>query len=343
MAIASTIKDIARAARVSPSTVSKALNHKADVSAKTRKRIQEIAKKFNFTPNFSGKNLKRQVTENIGVIFCREFQPLSGNPFYSRVLEGIEGECAINNYNLMLHLLPANAQKELPRIIREQRVDGVILVGVFDEDFTDIIKNLEFNTVLLDPKTQIQEFCQILIDNEQGAFQATEYLIKQGHEKIGFISGDLERLSFYQRFEGYRKALQHHEILFDKHLIQCGGLEQGYEHVKKLLKIPKPPTAIFAANDINALYGYKAIREAGLKIPEDVSIIGFDDIALANLSSPPLTTMRVYKEEMGSIAVRYLIQLIKKELHHSIKTIVPTKLVERNSVSCVNKTHNSFN
>ena len=329
------IKEIAREANVSPATVSKALNKRKDISEATRQKILKIAESHDFVPSSLGRNLKNQRTENIGVIFCRESQPLSANPFYSRVLEGIEGELALNNYSLVLHLLPTDYSGTMPKMIREGQVDGVILAGVLKPDFIERLRNLNIGVVLVDPKIIISDFSQVLIDNEHGAFQAVDHLAKLGHTRIGFISGDLDRLSFIQRFKGYKKALAKNKIPFDQVLVMSGGLEQGYDHTMNLLQLHSPPTAIFAANDINAIYGYRAIQDKNLRIPEDISMIGFDDIELAKMSSPPLTTVRVYKEEMGSIAVRILLQIIGNEIDRPVTTLVPTRLVERESTSAI--------
>jgi len=327
------IKQIAKEANVSPGTVSKALNRRKDISEATRQKILKIAQSHDFVPSSLGKSLKNQKTENVGVIFCRESQPLSGNPFYSRVLEGIEAELAINNYSLVLHLLPNDYKGTLPKMLREGQVDGVILAGVMRPAFIERLRTLNIAAVLVDPKITVSDFSQVLIDNEHGAFQAIQHLINFGHKRIGFISGNLDRLSFVQRFKGYKKALKHHNIAFDKELVQSGGLEKGFDHMQSLLKSKDRPTAVFAANDINAIYAYKAIKDAKLKIPENISVIGFDDIEMSKISSPPLSTIRVYKEEMGSIAVRILLQILNNELDKPTTTLVPTKLVERESVS----------
>ncbi len=332
-----TIKEIAKLANVSQSTVSKALNDKPDVSAETKKRIIELAKQHDFIPNAFGKGLKSQTSENIGVIFCREMQPLSGNPFFSRILEGIEAELAINNYNLVLQLIPESRQDILPKMVRQRQVDGLILVGIFQDYFVQNILSKNIHVVLVDPKMTINNCSQVLIDNEHGAFVATQYLIQNGHRWIGFISDDVERLSFKLRFDGYKKALKYNDIPFDKNIIMTGGKEKGYEHVKKLLQLENRPTAIFTTNDINAIHGYRAIQEQHLKIPNDISIIGFDDIDLDKYSTPKLTTIRVYKEEMGSIGVRMLLQMINGENQTPLTTIVPTKLIERDSVNGVKR------
>jgi LacI family transcriptional regulator len=327
-----TIKDIAKLAKVSPSTVSKALNSRHDVSEETKQKILEIAAAHDFVPNVFGKNLKNKRTENIGVIFRRESRPLSGNPFYSRVLEGIEAELAINNFNLVLHLLPKDNNGVIPKMVREKQVDGVILGGAIHQDFINNIRSKNMPMVLVDPKIPSREFQQVLIDNEHGAFLAIKYLVEKGYKRIGFISGDLERESFYQRFIGYKKALKCFSIPYDENLVVTGDLEKGYEHTQKLLRLDPRPDAIFATNDVNAIYGYKAAEDEGLKIPADIAFVGFDDIALAKMTSPPLTTIRVYKEELGSIAVRNLLKLINGEEISTGNTMVPVKLIERNSV-----------
>ena len=327
-----TINDIAKLANVSKSTVSKALNDRHDVSVETKKRILKIASEKHFIPNAFGKGLKRRTTENIGVIFCRELQPLSGNPFYSRVLEGIEGELAVNNYNLVLHLIPEDYKNSLPKMVREKQVDGLILVGVLRQEFINELVPKNIPAIMVDPKIYAENLSQVMIDNEHGAFVGVQYLLNKGHNRIGFISGDLERLSFKQRYSGYIKALKYNKIPVNQDFIKVGGLEKGYEHVRDLLNLSVKPTAIFAANDINAIYGYKAINDYGYTIPDDISIIGFDDIELSRISSPPLTTMRVYKEEMGSIAVRALIGIINNGSKQATTTIVPIRLIERESV-----------
>lgn len=327
-----TIKDIAKAAKCSVSTVSKALNDRHDVNEDTKRRICDIAKQHDFHPTVYIKSRKKRCTENIGVIFFRESQPLSANPFYSPVLEGIEAELSLHNFSLILHLLSPQKSADLPKMLRERLVDGLILVGIMQQKFIEDISALKVPLVLIDPNMPVQGFHQILIDNEHGAFQAVQWLIENGHHRIGFVSGDLNRVSFRQRFNGYRKAISYYKLDADEDLVQTGGLENGYEHSAKLLQLADPPTAIFYGNDINAIYGMKAIKEHHLRVPEDISIIGFDDIEMGKLTSPPLTTVRVYKEEMGSIAVRTLLKTISGEMRHPANTIMPVKLVIRNSV-----------
>ena len=326
-----TIKDIARLSGVSKSTASKAFNNRPDIGEGTKRKVLEVAKKVNFTPHAFGKALKKKTSENIGVLFCRDLHSLSGNPFYIRVLEGIEAELALNNYNLLLQIINETTPDKLPKMIRERLVDGLILVGTFRKNHLRRIMESQYKVVLVDPNIQQSEYSQVLIDNERGAFQATRYLIDRGHKRIGFISGDLSRISFLQRYNGYVKALKSQQIEVNENLICTGGLENGYELVISLLR-KNNITAIFSANDINALLGYQAIHELGFKIPDDISIIGFDDIDLSKLASPPLTTVRVDKEELGSIAVRALLRAARDHEEKPTTAVVPIELMERGSV-----------
>jgi len=330
------IKDIATLAGVSQSTVSKALNDRSDVSEVTKRRIIEIVERLNYTPHAFGKALKKKTSENVGVIFCRYVRSLSGNPFYSRVLEGIEAELAVNNYNLILQIITESNKEELPKMLRERQVDGLILVGTFRDGYLNRILDTGTNIVMVDYNRLIKDCSQVVIDNEHGAFQAIKHCIDMGHRRIGFISGDFSRVSFQQRFEGYRKALKMNDIPLDETIVRNDGLENGYEQVKYLVQ-ERDIHCIFSANDLNAIHGYKAINEMNLRIPEDVSIIGFDDIDMARMANPPLTTMRVYKEELGSIAVRILLNLIQGNSVNNTTTIVPTRLIKRKSVYELNK------
>lgn len=330
-----TIKDIARLANVSQSTVSKVLNDRPDVGLETRQRIRDLVEEHQFVPHAAGKSLKKKNTGNIGVIFRREQNPLSTNPFYSRVLEGIEAETALNNYNLVLHMAAENQQPSLPKMVREQHVDGVILVGIQSTQFVEGFLQAHVPLVLVDPKNLFTDCVQILIDNENGAYLATQHLISAGHRRIGFVSGELTRLSFQQRLNGYYRALKSFNMPIDESLIKSGGVEAGYDHTRQLLSGPNRPSAIVFVNDINAIFGYKAADELGFRIPEDISVVGFDDIDMAAIATPPLTTIRVYKEELGSVAVRCLRQLLNEDANINSTIIIPVKLIERQSVKKV--------
>jgi LacI family transcriptional regulator len=329
-----TINEIAKLANVSKSTVSKALNNRSDVGEETKIKIQQIARQHNFTPSAIAKGFRKRVTENIGVIFRREERSLSGNPFYSRVLEGIEEEALPTEYNLLLHLVP-DSLSDLPNIARKKQVDGILLIGTHNKMFVENLRESQIPMVLVDPGMLVDGCYHVLIDNENGAFMATKYLIESGHQKIGFISGDISRLSFFQRLQGYLKALQHHHIPVSDCLIKNGDMEKGYELAKSLLATDHPPTAIFASHDINAIHAYKAIQDLGLKVRDDISVIGFDDIDLSRMVTPNLSTIRVFKKKLGSLALQKLHKIMNGEKQVPVNSVVPVELVERDSVKRV--------
>lgn len=327
-----TIKDIAKVAKVSQSTVSKALNDRHDVSQKTKEKIIKIAEQYNFSPHNISKLNVRERTENIGVVFCREKRPLSGNPFYSRILEGIEGELVLNNYNLILHLLKQQNAGILPKMVKDEKIDALILIGIMTPEFMKQLKEINIPVMHVDPAAEYNGFSKVTIDNERGAFLATQHLINNGHKDIAFLSGVLNRSSFGSRYAGFESAMKLHNLPIRHEFVMASGVEEGYAQVCELLKLKKRPTGILFCNDENALYGYKAIYDHGLKIPDDISVVGFDDISMAKYASPPLTTVRVYKEEIGSVAVRNLLPLIKEKPATPLHILVPTRFVDRKSV-----------
>ncbi len=327
-----TIKEIAKIAGVSKSTVSKALNGKKDISPKTREKILKIAKAHNFTPNAYAKGLRKRVTENIGVIFRREERSISGNPFYSRVLEGIEEATLNTDYNLLLHLASFEGG-ELPSIVKKKQVDGILLIGTHHRQLIKNLKESHIPMVLIDPGEITEDCFQVLIDNSHGAYLATEHLIKTGHRRIGFVSGDIRRASFRERLIGFRNAHSHYQIPIDESLIQKGEMGQGYELTRRLLSIEHPPTAIVASHDLNAIQGYQAAFDHGFKIPEDISFVGFDDIDLSRMVSPTLSTIRVLKKQLGSTAFKVLEQIINGEARESFTTVISVEFIERDSVS----------
>ncbi len=329
-----TIKEIARLANVSKSTVSKALNNRSDISEKTRRKVLEIAREYNFIPSAIAKSLSKKVTENIGIVFHREERSLAGNPFYSRVLEGIEEESLPTEYNLLLHLVP-DSQTGLPNICLKKHVDGILLIGTHGKEFVENLRDAHIPVVIVDPSVMVDGCNHVLIDNQKGAFQATKYLIESGHKRIGFITGDISRLSFSQRLLGYKNALYKYNIQVEDELIKNGGMEKGYELTMCLLKSPHPPTAIFASHDIDAIRACQAVNDLNLNVPEDVSIMGFDDIDLSRMITPNLTTIRVFKKKLGAIALQKLQRIINGTNHTPDNFVVAVELMERDSVKKV--------
>lgn len=325
------IKELARLANVSKSTVSKALNNRPDIGEETKQKILKIAREHNFTPNAIAKGLSTSVTENIGIIFRREERSLSGNPFYSRVLEGIEEAALTTDYNLLLHLVP-DTYEDLPDIVRKRQVDGLLLIGTHNPAFVECIRNAAIPMVAVDPGDIVEGCHHVLIDNEKGAYLAAQYLIKCGHRRIGFIGGELKRRSFQLRLDGYKRALTENGIPIREELIECGKMEEGPFMAKNLMRLPEIPTAIFASHDIKAIQACKVINEMGLNVPKDVSVIGFDNIDLSLMVTPNISTIHVRKKKLGSIALQMLQEIMSGKVRAPLDSLVPVKLIERDSV-----------
>lgn len=327
-----TIADIAEAAEVSRATVSLALNGKPGVAPATCKRIMEIAERLNYQPNAFAKGLVLRRTETLGVIV-----PDISSPFYAGLVRGVEQEASANGYHLILCTTAGKLSKEelYLRLLGERRIDGMILMTPRgDEETIRRVQGEEFPLVVVDRDIQAaDEVVEVIVDNLHGALTATEHLIELGYQRIGFINGIPELQASRDRLRGYRLALQEHGIVPHDDWICTGDFQEegGYRCMQKLLDVNPPLDAVFAASDLMAVGAIKAIREAGKRVPDDIAIIGFDDIPLAAHLDPPLTTMRQPMAEMGAMASRLLLHLIKGEEVFQRKAILQTELIVRAS------------
>jgi len=329
-----TIRDIAKLAKVSESTASKALNDRPDIGEKTKKRVREIARRKNFTPHALGRALRTKSTGNIGLIlYLTPEVKLARDPFFTFILEGVEAEAAIEGYNVILTIPRDTAAKSIPKILLEKRVDGLVVIGIMNRSILSLLAETKVPQIHVDPQVPVDQFSRVVIDNERGGREITQLLIEKGHERIAFIADDLKRLSFVQRREGYREALKRNRIPFNPKYIGT-EFRQVFERDGGS-GAAKRPTAVVFGNDNRYIESLAAIQAMSLKVPGDLSVVGFDDIYEARQLNPPLTTVRVYKEEMGSLAVRNLIRMIKKKDTVATTTIVPVKIVERESVKAL--------
>jgi len=327
-----TIKDIAKLARVSESTASKALNDRPDIGEKTKKRIQEIAKRKNFTPHALGRALRTKTTGNIGLIlYLTPEVKLSRDPFFTFILEGVEAEAAIEGFNVILSIPREPASDAIPKILQEKRVDGLVVIGIMKRSILNLLAETKVPQIHVDPQIPVDHFSKVMIDNERGGREITQLLIRKGHERIAFIADDLKRLSFIQRCQGYRDALKSGGIPFNPQFVGT-EFRQVFGRFASNRGGNRRPTAVVFGNDNRYIESLEDIRAMSLKVPADLSVVGFDDIFQARQLNPPLTTVRVYKEEMGSLAVRNLIRMIRKKDAMGTTTIVPVKIVERESV-----------
>jgi DNA-binding LacI/PurR family transcriptional regulator len=331
-----TIYDVAKRAGVSISTASKALNDRKDVGDGTKLKIREIAKELNYEPSHFARALAMRKTENIGVLTVRYYgTPMLTNPFYSKIIEGIEEQLISSNLNLLTNIMSREQIDtfEIPKMVKEKNVDGLILLGYIPEDFVDMVAGRGLPVVAVDNHVKNPAVGSIVMDDVAGAHAAVSYLIKTGHRRIGYISGPSSRHSFKRREEGYKKALSEAGLKVDERFVIFNEPEaQGYDWMKKILSYPEKPDAIFFCNDVNTILAINMLKEEGLKVPDDISVIGFDNIEMGQHFIPSISTVDIDKEKMGMKAVEMLLDRISKKSTEPERLVFPVNLIIRDSV-----------
>lgn len=324
-----TIKKIAELANVSNATVSKILNGKdKNISESTRQRVLEIVKSEGYIPNEIAKSLKMKRTKTIGIIM-----PDVMNLFFSELARGVEDAAERKGYSVILCNSDNKESKEKRYIqmLQEKMVDGIILTAS-ESSASKSLKRRNTPMVLLDREIAIDEKVgRITADNEKGAYNATNYLIQKGCKNIGIISADNKNKPSAQRLKGYENALVDNGLEVDKNKIflQYYTIESGYIGTMTLLDRTEIDS-IFCGNDLIAIGSIRALKEKNIKVPDEVKVIGFDDISISQYMDPPLTTIKQPIYEMGEEAVRMLVSIIEKKDTEMAK-VLKTKLIERGS------------
>jgi LacI family transcriptional regulator len=339
MARKPTFRDIARHADVALSTVSQVLNNKPGVSSETRQRVLEAAAELGYRQRVLTDSVISPHLSTIALLTKRCNESLVDiNPFYSYILAGAERECQRHNIGLMFASIEVDENSRalgMPTSVFEQRVDGVIVVGAFlEETISEISRHVGQNIVLVDAYIAGRSlYDSVLIDNTNGAFDAVSYLIANGHRHIGLIGSHPGSYpSILQRRDGYLHALQTHgipDIYIEDSLLDRFNAQDA---TLRLLRRAPEITAIFACNDDVAIGVMNAVKELGLEVPEHVSIVGFDDIDLAEQVYPMLTTVYVDKVLMGITAVRLLRDRAASPERSALTTTLSTQLVVRQSM-----------
>lgn len=326
-----TILDVARESGVSYSTVSRVLNGFAFVKDVTRQRVFEAAERLGYVANIQARSLAGGKTQIIGLLV-----PGLDNGYITEIVGGIDQELANSDHDMMLYTTHRFQGKEslYVRTIANGLVDGLILlVPQNAENYLQALPNEDFPYVLVDQIDDKYNSTTVDATNWQGAFDAVSYLIALGHRRIGFIMGHPQLNSARERLDGYRAALQQHRIAYDDALVVVGDYmpQGGYAGAMQLLTLPDRPTAIFASNDLSAFGVFDAVRGEGLRIPDDLSVIGFDDIPLSSLTYPKLTTVRQPLIQIGQMAVRLLLEKLEDPALPSRRVTLPTELIIRDS------------
>ena len=336
-----TIYDIAKEANVSPATVSRVLNRQGNVRDDTAQRVLRVAKAKRYAPNVMARSLRTKKSFLIGLII-----PDIENPVYPAPVRGIQDVANRKDYSVIIHSTDGDERKEIETINRliAVGVDGLIInISESCAFLGEEIKRLRKEAlpiVALGPWHTDLEIDCVSVDNQQGAYLATEHLLKLGHRKIAIVLGPQENLSSRERFHGYKKAMDDAcaKVLPDLILEGNFKMGSGYKAVKNLLARGEKPDAIFCVNDVMALGAMKAIQEEGFRIPEDIAVIGFDDIELAAISRPSLSSVAQPKYETGKIAAELLFQQIKGPLSEGKYYSIEPNLAIRESTLKVKET-----
>jgi len=331
-----TIKDIALAVGVSCTTVSNVIHGRAGrVSADTIMRINETIEKLGYVPNMSARSLVSSSSKVIGVIShltSHKNGSIVEDPFHSAFIGSIERTLSNNGYYLMLRTVETTA--ELLAFLRNWNVDGLFLTGVFQDDFFQALSELSIPIVLIDSYVSHSNMCNVGLEDYKGGYTATRYLIDHGHKNIAFASPTIrERGVVNERFLGYKNALSEasipfrEELVFEQELDVATTIALGCKLAKR-----EDITAVFATADILAAGIMAGIQQSGKNVPKDISVIGFDDINLCQLTSPKLTTIHQDASLKGTLAVNFLMDQLENNPIDNREIILPINLVERNSV-----------
>lgn len=329
-----TIKDIAEKAAVSIATVSRVLNYDEtlNVHDETRKRIFEVAEQMDYRVKDKKKRKKRL---KIGVLYSYSLEEELEDTYYLSVRVAIEKKLAEEGYK-KYRISSGDSREDAAGM------DGIICLGTFSQSMMERIESFCKPTVFADAVPDTEKFDSVIHDIERAVWKVMQYLLGKGHKKIAFIGGfetdsDGEEV-VDNRTYAYQRIMKQ-EGLFHEDYMKIGGYtpKYGYQMMKELLELSEKPTAVFVANDSLAIGCYKAVNEKGLSIPEDISVVGYNDIPAAKYLVPPLTTVHLHMNFMGEQAVAVLAERILTGREISIQTLIPAKLVERESVKVLSE------
>lgn len=327
-----TMRDVAERAMVSVNTVSKVLNNKSDISKETRERVLKAAKELGYIKNVTASALRNSKTKIVGVVLED-----TTNLFFAEVLEGIEAAARKYGYRLLLTNTQTSVEKQREAIhtLMEHRVEGVLITPT--EDGTkdlERLAHLNFPTVIIGRHSEGLNLDEIHSDEVKGGYIATKHLIDRGRRKILLINSNPQNSAARMRHEGYRKALREAGIVLpEDYVIAVRGpnMEGGYQGVKKAFEKGLDFDAVFCYNDMFAFGAIRALKDSGKKVPEDVSVVGYDDVAFASYYCPALTTVRIDRFGLGFNSFKMLLERIKNKRKKAKRLVLDVELIVRES------------
>ncbi|MEY7999370.1 LacI family DNA-binding transcriptional regulator [Clostridium sp. Mt-5] len=329
--MAASIKDVAREAGVSIATVSRVLNDVDVVNEETKKRVLSAIKKLGYRPNIVARSLKTQKTRTIGIIV-----PDISNQFYPEIVRGAEDVANIYDYNIMLCNTDLNIEKEMEylKVLKEKMSDGVLYMSnSLEPKILELIKQLQLPMVLVETTSKEDDIPSVTIDNEKAAYDGITYLIKKGNRNIAYIGAGEDTVNASaMRYKGYRRALQENNLELNKDRVYFSSpkAKDGYKGINEILNKTKIDS-IFCTSDEIAIGAINALRDKGIKVPEDIDVMGFNNIYLSSIFYPKLTTVAQPIYDMGSVGMRMLIKLINKQELEERNYVLLHELIERDS------------
>jgi LacI family transcriptional regulator len=333
------IEEIARIANVSKMTVSNVINKRySKVSQKTREKIEKIIKETNYTPNLFARSLKSSESKIVMLAIPQtiENDPYKNkafnNPFYGEIINSVEYNLRKKGYYLMFRFI--GEDESLKKLAINWNIDGVIVVGAVDREMNTIFSDIEIPSVYLDTYVDDPTLDMIIIDDYKGGYLATEHLIKIGKQKIGFVVSMLDNVGVAsKRYEGYKDAIKDNGFDFKEERVFQGYTSHEFgKSIGEVIKNNKDDfDALFVYSDIMALSVIQGLKENGLRVPEDIAVIGFDGLYIGELSEPPLTTISQDITKKGELAVELLAKKMNKESLEPEKIVMPVSLIQRKS------------
>jgi LacI family transcriptional regulator len=330
-----TIHDIARELKISASTVSRALNDNPRISLKTKEKVKAIAASLGYQPNTLASNLRNKKSNTIGIVV-----PLINRYFFSSVISGVEDIASKAGYNVVISQSNDIAAKEIDIVqsMFSNRVDGLIIsIAMHTKTFDHlkIFTKKNIPLVFFDRAVPEINTDKIVVDDFMGGFRVTQHLIDQGYHRIGHLAGTQNLMTYLDRKNGYIEALRKNNIPYDESLVIINTLtsDEGISAVQQLMNLPNPPDAIFCGNDTTALSSMIYLRDRGIRIPEDVGIVGFSNEPFSKVVSPSISTIAQPGFQMGQKAAKLLIRQIETKERTFQTIVLPTELIIRESSS----------
>ncbi|RAS79054.1 LacI family DNA-binding transcriptional regulator [Priestia endophytica] len=324
------MSDVAKLAKVAPATVSRVLRHPHLVSDETREKVQKAIHELNYKPNMIARQFRTKETKTILVVV-----PDITQPFFSQVLKGIQHTAAEHGYRVLLGDTENDVEqeRELVDLMFQRQADGMILLTARMEEEKIEELSKQFPIVLACEYIDGLDVSTVSIDNIGGARKVTEHLIQLGHTKIAHIAGAMNVILSRDRLKGYKQAMISHDLEIHSSYIQEGesNLESGYHQMIRLLSLADPPTAVFVFNDEMAIGAIKAAKDSGLSVPQDIAIVGFDNLQMSSIIEPHITTIDQPKYEIGKKAMELLVHQMKGEPLKRKKFVLTDELIVRES------------